>query len=49
MLMTNIPATPPVWGLHLWLYSYNPEGLFANFNPLVSCPTGMPSIDMSTM
>ena len=48
MLMSNIPDTPPVWGLHLWLWSYNPEGLFANFNPLVSCPSGMPSIDMST-
>ncbi len=46
-LLTNIPDTPPVWGLHLWLYSYNPEGLFASFNPTVSCPTGMDSIDMS--
>lgn len=49
MLMTNIPDTPPVWGLHLWLYSYNPEGLFASFNPIVSCPAGADNIDMSTM
>ncbi len=48
MLMTNIPDTPPVWGLHLWLFSYNPEGLFAMFNPTISCPAGTPSIDMST-
>ena len=47
-LMTNVPDTPPVWGLHLWLYSYNPEGLFANFNPLVSCPAAPDTIDMST-
>jgi hypothetical protein len=46
-LLTNIPDTPPVWGLHLWLYSYNPEGLFASFNPTVSCPAGQDSIDMS--
>jgi len=49
MLMTNIPETPPVWGLHLWLYSYNPEGLFASFNPMVSCPAGADTIDMSMM
>ena len=49
MLMTNIPKTPPVWGLHLWLYSYNPEGLFASFNPLVSCPASPDNIDMSGM
>ena len=48
-LLTNIPNTPPVWGLHLWLYSYNPEGLFASFNPTVSCPAGQDSIDMSKM
>ncbi len=48
-LLTNIPETPPVWGLHLWLYSYNPEGLFASYNPTVSCPASMDSIDMSKM
>jgi hypothetical protein len=48
-LLTNIPNTPPVWGLHLWLYSYNPEGLFASFNPTVSCPAGEDSIDMSKL
>jgi len=26
-----------VWGLHVWLWSYNPEGLFAETNPLVTC------------
>jgi hypothetical protein len=26
-----------VWGLHVWLWSYNPEGLFAESNPRVSC------------
>ncbi len=26
-----------VWALHVWLYQYNPSGLFANWNPLVTC------------
>ncbi|MCC7207264.1 MAG: hypothetical protein IT323_08160 [Anaerolineae bacterium] len=46
-LKTNIPETPPVWALHLWLWSHNPEGLFADYNPIVSCPDDQPVIDMS--
>jgi hypothetical protein len=26
-----------VWGLHVWLWKYNPEGLFAESHPGVSC------------
>ncbi len=26
-----------VWGLHVWLWRQNPEGLFAESNPRVSC------------
>lgn len=26
-----------VWGLHIWLWRHNPEGLFAESNPRVSC------------
>jgi hypothetical protein len=26
-----------VWGLHIWLWRSNPEGLFAESNPRVSC------------
>jgi hypothetical protein len=26
-----------VWGLHIWLWRQNPEGLFAESNPRVSC------------
>lgn len=26
-----------VWALHVWLYQFNPSGLFANWNPLVTC------------
>ena len=32
---TPIPA--PHWSLHVWLYEYNPSGMFAPFNPNVSC------------
>jgi hypothetical protein len=45
-LKTNIPETPPVWALHIWLFTHNPEGEFADFNPTVFCPEGAPSIDM---
>lgn len=33
-------APPPVphWSLHVWLWKDNPSGLFAAFNPDVSCP-----------
>ncbi|MBI5669539.1 MAG: hypothetical protein HZC41_16165 [Chloroflexi bacterium] len=37
-LKTNIPDTPPVWALHIWLWTHNPEGLFADYNPIVFCP-----------
>lgn len=32
------PLPIPHWSLHVWLYEYNPSGLFAPFNPNVSCP-----------
>lgn len=46
-LMTNIPNTPPVWALHLWLWTDNPDGLFSNFNPIVFCPADQPITDMT--
>ena len=27
----------PFYALHVWAWHYNPLGLFANWNPLVSC------------
>lgn len=26
-----------VWALHVWLYQFNPAGVFSTWNPLVSC------------
>lgn len=26
------------WYLHVWAWTTNPDGVFANFNPTVSCP-----------
>ena len=26
-----------VWGLHVWLFEFNPDGVFADWNPRVSC------------
>jgi hypothetical protein len=46
-LMTNIPNTPPVWALHIWLWTSNPNGVFADFNPLVFCPPDQPITDMT--
>lgn len=28
-----------VWGLHVWLFERNPAGMFADWNPRVSCPS----------
>ena len=28
-----------VWGLHVWLFEHNPDGMFADWNPRVSCPS----------
>jgi hypothetical protein len=27
-----------IWGLHVWLWNKNPNGLFAEFHPNVECP-----------
>jgi hypothetical protein len=28
-----------VWGLHVWLFEHNPDGMFADWNPRVTCPS----------
>jgi hypothetical protein len=30
-------GTAGVWGLHVWLWGYNPHGLYAEVNPRVTC------------
>lgn len=47
VLKTNIPETPPIWALHIWLWSHNPEGLFADYNPLIACPQDQPLTEMA--
>ena len=32
------PTMPKHYDLHVWLYEDNPSGLFAPFNPSLSCP-----------
>ena len=32
------PTGPWHWDLHVWLWEYNPLGLFVPLNPAVSCP-----------
>jgi hypothetical protein len=26
-----------LWGLHVWLWKDNPNGIFADWNPVVTC------------
>jgi hypothetical protein len=33
---TPMPAEH--WSLHVWLYEENPSGMFAPFNPKITCP-----------
>lgn len=32
-----------IWGLHAWVWQHNPDGMFADFNPRVSCDTEGPA------
>lgn len=34
----HYPTQPRHYGLHVWLFSDNPNGTFANLNPDVACP-----------
>lgn len=47
-LKTNIPDTPSLWALHVWVWGHNPDGIFADWNTLVICPADLPSVDFST-
>src|SRR5262245_7881313 len=35
-----------VWYLHVWIWEFNPSGLFADWNPRVTCPQSV-AIDFS--
>lgn len=35
-----------VWYLHVWAWTDNPDGLFANFNPNVQCPSSASKVFM---
>ncbi len=32
------PGEPPHYDLHVWAWRNNPDGMFAQFNPALSCP-----------
>jgi len=44
----NRYAIPAFYSLHVWLWRYNPSGLFAPFNPRVSCDPGRKHADAGT-
>jgi hypothetical protein len=34
----HVPGMPWHWDLHVWLWANNPSGMFAQWNPALSCP-----------
>jgi hypothetical protein len=34
----NRYGLPAFWELHAWVWRHNPNGLFDDWNPRVSCP-----------
>lgn len=36
----HAPGMPMHFDLHVWLWKHNPSGLFASWNPDVTCPAG---------
>jgi len=34
----EFPGLDPVFGLHVWLWTPNPSGMLAEFNPTLACP-----------
>lgn len=47
-LEPNRYEIPAFYALHVWLYKYNPAGLFEGFNPRVSCGSTHASADAQT-
>jgi len=37
-MLGHEPGMPIHYDLHVWLYNHNPAGIFAMWNPRVSCP-----------
>jgi len=40
-MLGHAPGMPIHYDLHVWLYKKNPAGLFANWNPAVTCPAAI--------
>lgn len=37
-MLGHIPGMPPHYDLHVWIWQPNPSGMFAMWNPNVTCP-----------
>src|SRR5512143_624214 len=37
-MLGHIPGMPPHYDLHVWVWQPNPKGMFAMWNPKVTCP-----------
>jgi hypothetical protein len=40
-IVENLADLPPFYALHVWVFNYNPNGLFARYSPNVFCPEAM--------
>jgi hypothetical protein len=36
----HVPGMPWHWDLHVWVWAHNPSGMFAQWNPALTCPGG---------
>jgi len=37
-MLGHDPEMPPHYDLHVWVWQANPDGIFAQFNPNITCP-----------
>ena len=37
-MLGHVPGMPPHFDLHVWIWQPNPNGMFAQWNPKVTCP-----------
>jgi hypothetical protein len=43
----SVNAAFGIWALHAWVWKDNPSGMFADWNPRVTCPAGTPMSNMT--
>ncbi len=49
MPVTGFFDVPPFYALHIWLWRENPSGMFASYNPAVTCPADQTVVPPNVM